>query len=133
MKRDLSFWYATFSGLFLFLQGASTLAARLIPSVDHALPALLGVTQMVPSHSLLHIATALLAGAAVFTGRSAPRFFSLGFGLFYLALGLLGIMSGRRLGLGLQDFDHPFHLLLGALGVFAFWRSPSEKPASPVK
>lgn len=114
--------YALFCGIFLFLQGTSTLAARLFPAVDRALPALLGTTHMRPVHSLLHIATAILAFAVLRRGASATRSFALLFGGFYFALGFFGWLTGRDLGmfgLHLQSFDHPFHLLLGGLGLIA--------------
>lgn len=117
MCPDLPRWYAVFSGAFLMLQGVSTLAARWIPAVDQAFPQLLATTRMVPAHSLLHIASALVALLALRAGSSAVWWFTGGFGLFYLALGAAGWASGRELCLGLQAFDHPFHVLLGALGL----------------
>lgn len=125
MRRSFSFWYTSLAGVFLLLQGTSTLAARLIPAIDQSFPALLATTQMVPSHSLLHIFTALLAFGALYSGKSLTRLFALCFGLFYLGLGVFGMASGLRLGLGLQAFDHPFHMLLGALGLAAYWKSPA--------
>ena len=114
--------YAWFAGVFLLLQGVSTLAMRLVPELDRAFPALLHHTRMVPSHSLLHIATALIAFAALrWGGRRGVTRFAWGFGSFYIALALAGMASGSPLGLGLQAFDHPFHVLLGGLGLAAFW------------
>jgi hypothetical protein len=114
--------YAWFAGVFLLLQGASTLAMRLVPELDRAFPALLHHTRMVPSHSLLHIATALIAFAALrWGGRRGVARFAWGFGTFYIALALAGMASGSPLGLGLQAFDHPFHVLLGGLGLAAVW------------
>ena len=120
MRRSATFYYALFCGVFLLLQGATTLAARLIPSVDQALPGLLATTQMVPTHSLLHIATALLGFWTFWTGAAATRYFAIGFGLFYVGLGVFGWYSGLQLCLGLQKFDHPFHIILGGLGLAAF-------------
>ena len=114
--------YAWFAGVFLLLQGASTLAMRLVPALDQAFPALLHHTRMVPSHSLLHIATALIAFAVLRWGGARAVFrFAWGFGTFYVALALAGMVSGAPLGLGLQAFDHPFHVLLGGLGLVAAW------------
>lgn len=115
-------WYAWFCGVFLLLQGVSTLAARLVPQVDQALPALLRVTRMVPIHSVLHIATAFLAFVVIAHGSAATRWFAVIFGTFYAGLGALGASTGHTLGLGLQPFDHPFHILLGLLGLAAAWR-----------
>jgi hypothetical protein len=39
--------------------------------------------------------------------------------LFYTTLSLLGLFAGLTFGLGLQPFDHPFHLLTGAPGLLA--------------
>lgn len=120
-------WYAWSCGVFLLLQGVSTLAARLIPQVDQAFPILLRATRMVPVHSVLHIATALLAFVAVARGATASWWFATLFGTFYAGLGLLGIAGGHTLGLGLQPFDHPFHILLGLFGIAAAWRT-SRRP-----
>ena len=49
--------YTAVSGIFLLLQGTSTLAFRLFPPLDQAFPALLATTQMIPIHSTLHIIT----------------------------------------------------------------------------
>jgi hypothetical protein len=119
-------WYTLAAGGFLLLQGVSTLLFRLIPALDAAFPALLGTTHMIPIHSTLHILTGLLALAAIYWGRA--WWFALGFGVFYTLLGLAGLISGQRLGLGLQPFDHPFHLLAGLPGLLAAalaYRHPS--------
>jgi hypothetical protein len=112
--------YVGLAGAFLALQGTSTLAARLLPAVDDAFPALLAQTRMVPSHSLLHIATALAAWAVWRTAsQRAERGFAVGFGLGYIGLAMAGIVTGSELCLGLQPFDHPFHILLGGIGLLA--------------
>ena len=116
--------YAWFCGVFLLLQGTSTLAARMIPAVDRAFPLLLRATRMVPVHSLLHIATAVLAFVVLGVGGRAAGWFALLFGTFYAGLGFLGLATGHSMGLGLQAFDHPFHIVLGLLGVVAAWRAP---------
>lgn len=102
------------------LQGVSTGLARTVPALDAAFPALLRVTQMVLAHSLLHIATAIVAGLVLFRGGVvAARLFAFVAGLFYVGLAVVGWTTGRGLCLGLQPFDHPFHLLLGGLGLAA--------------
>lgn len=112
--------YALFAGVFLLLQGTSTLAFRLYPPLDQMFPALLELTRMVPAHSLLHIGTALIALWVYFKGQlRAPFWFALAFGTFYVGLAVVGHVTGRQLALGLQPFDHPFHVLLGGLGLLA--------------
>ena len=59
------FWYTLVVGGFLLLQGTSTLLFRLVPALDAAFPALLGTTNMIPIHSLLHITTGVLALAVI--------------------------------------------------------------------
>jgi len=111
--------YTAVSGIFLLLQGVSTLLFRLYPPLDHAFPALLATTHMIPVHSALHIVTGILAVVILYRGGERGAFgFALGFGLFYLGLGLAGMLSGLQLELGLQPFDHPIHLVLGAVGSF---------------
>jgi hypothetical protein len=122
--------YTAVSGIFLLLQGTSTLAFRLYPPLDHAFPALLATTHMIPIHSTLHIITGLLAVAILYGGGERAAFwFAAGFGAFYLTLGLAGVLSGQPLGLGLQPFDHPIHLVLGVVGLFAAYRSSTSRSA----
>jgi hypothetical protein len=113
-------WYTLVSGGFLLLQGLSTLLFRLIPVLDRAFPALLETTHMMPLHSTLHIVTGLLALAILRRGGARGAWwFSLGFGTFYTLLGLTGLLTGHALGLALQPFDHPFHLVAGLPGLLA--------------
>ena len=122
--------YTAVSGIFLLIQGTSTLVFHLYPALDRAFPALLDITQMIPVHSMLHILTGILAVTILYRGgERGAHGFALGFGSFYLLLGLAGVLSGLPLGLGLQPFDHPIHLVLGAAGLLAtYLSSPSSKP-----
>ena len=127
--------YTAFSGIFLLLQGTSTLAFRLFPALDEAFPALLAITQMVPSHSVLHILTGLIALAVLLRGGQRGTFwFALLFGTFYFALAVFGMVTGHATMLRLQPFDHPFHLALGGLGFLAvgvaLYLSQNRKQAS---
>lgn len=99
------------------------MVARLVPGFDQAFPQLLRTTQMVPVHSVVHIATALLAFGALACGTATTWWFAMLFGSFYAGLGILGAATGHSMALGLQSFDHPFHILLGLLGLGAAWRS----------
>ena len=134
MKEPTRF-YTAFSGIFLLLQGTSTLAFRLFPSLDQAFPALLSITQMIPVHSTLHILTGVLALTALFRGGEAGTFwFAAGFGIFYTGLALFGMITHHPTILGLQPFDHPFHLFLGLWGLLVAglytYRLQSRKRAS---
>lgn len=116
-------WYTGLAGVFLLLQGTSTLAFRLIPTLDAAFPQLLGTTHMMPLHSTLHIVTGLLALWALQRGEArGPWWFAAGFGTFYTGLALVGFISHRPTIFQLQSFDHPFHLGLGVIGLgIAAW------------
>ena len=133
MKEPTRF-YTAFSGMFLLLQGTSTLAFRLFPALDQAFPALLSITHMIPVHSTLHILTGILALIALFRGSQSGTFwFAAGFGIFYTGLAVFGMITHHPTILGLQPFDHPFHLFLGLWGVFVaglyLYRSQSRKRA----
>jgi hypothetical protein len=134
MRSPIRF-YTAFSGIFLLLQGISTLAFRLFPALDEAFPALLSITQMVPVHSTLHILTGIVALAILFRGGERGAFwFAAGFGVFYTGLALFGMITHHPTILQLQPFDHPFHLFLGAWGLLVaalyFHRLQSRKAAS---
>ncbi|HNB40451.1 MAG TPA: DUF4383 domain-containing protein [Anaerolineales bacterium] len=112
--------YTAVAGIFLLLQGVSTLTFRLVPALDAAFPQLLAVTQMVPTHSILHILTGILALIVLFHGgEKGSLWFSLGFGAFYTSLALYGFITHMPTMFHLQLFDHPFHLFLGVLGLAA--------------
>jgi Domain of unknown function (DUF4383) len=133
--RSPTRFYTAFSGIFLLLQGTSTLAFRLFPALDEAFPALLSITQMVPVHSTLHILTGITALAILFRGEERSAFwFAAGFGIFYTGLALFGMITHHPTILRLQPFDHPFHLFLGAWGLLVaglyFHRLQSRKAAS---
>lgn len=133
--RETTRFYSAFSGIFLLLQGTSTLAFRLFPALDQAFPALLSITQMVPAHSTLHILTGIIALAILFRGGESGTFwFAAGFGAFYMALALFGMITHQATILRLQPFDHPVHLFLGFWGLLAagvnLYRMQSRKQAS---
>jgi hypothetical protein len=113
-------WYARIVGGFLLFQGVVTGLFLLVDPLDEALPAVLDTTRMVPQHSALHVATGLLAMALLRWGNArALWWFAAGFGCFYTALALSGLVTGHHLGLELQPFDHPFHLIVGITGLIA--------------
>jgi hypothetical protein len=113
-------WYARIVGGFLLFQGVVTGLFLLVDPLDEAFPAVLDTTRMVPEHSALHVVTGLLALALLRWGNTrALWWFAAGFGCFYTALGLGGLVTGHHLGLELQPFDHPFHLVVGITGLLA--------------
>jgi hypothetical protein len=86
---------------------------------------------MIPVHSILHIVTGILAVVILYRGGERGAYsFALGFGSFYLLLGMAGLLSGHPLGLGLQPFDHPIHLFLGAAGLPAAYLSSPPRNLS---
>lgn len=120
LQAGATAWYARIVGVILLVQGVVTGTFLLVPALREALPVVLDTTQMLPQHSALHVATGLLALAVLRWG--GPRglwWFALGFGLFYTALGVSGLLTGHSHGLGLQPFDHPFHLVAGIPGLLA--------------
>ena len=122
MKRSPARLYTTLAGVFLLLQGVSTLIFRLVPSLDEAFPMLLSTTHMMPAHSILHICSGLLAVALLWWGgERGVLIFAAGFGAFYVSLALYGWLAGDPTLFHLQPFDHPFHLVLGLIGLVAVW------------
>jgi len=74
-------------------------------------------------HNLMHLVWGALALGASFMGATVARRFCIGSGVFYLGLGVLGMVMGneamnRAWHFGpmlLQTGDHVFHLVLGSL------------------
>jgi Domain of unknown function (DUF4383) len=118
MTKQPAHLYTAIAGIFLLLQGTSTLAFRLYPPLDQAFPALLAVTQMIPPHSILHILTGVVALVVLSRGgERGSAWFAAGFGALYTGLAVFGMITHHSTVLGLQPFDHPFHLFLGVLGL----------------
>jgi hypothetical protein len=122
VKTSLTAWYARIIGGFLLVQGLTTGTLLLVDPLDKAFPGILDTTEMVLQHSALHVLTGLLALAILRWGGERDLWrFALGFGLFYTALGAGGLVTGHSPGLGLQPFDHSFHLVAGLPGLLAAW------------
>jgi len=116
----LAYWYTALVGWFFLVQGIITFLFNVIPSLDQAFPILLKVDPIAAPHSLLHILLGVVAITALFKGGvQGPYLASLGIGAFYVILAVAGFTDGRGLGLGLQSFDHPFHLGVGLAGLLA--------------
>src|SRR5688572_21669643 len=94
--KDPTRIYTALSGIFLLMQGTSTLTFRLFPALDEAFPSLLALTQMVPAHSILHIITGVIALIFLFRGEPGGTFwFALLFGVFYFGLAVFGMVTGH--------------------------------------
>lgn len=122
MKWSCARTYTFTGGVFLLLQGASTLAFRLSPKLDAMCPQLLATTGMMPAHSTLHIVSGIVALALFWRGgaRGVLGFAAI-FGALYTALAIFGWLAGDPTFLHLQPFDHAFHLGFGTLGMLAAW------------
>ena len=99
--------------------------------------------QVDPNHNLLHVATGVAALYFGFVGSvSAAKRFCQTFGLFYLALGVLGMVLGdpamnRAWQVGpvsLELADHGFHIVLGLIfltsGLLTRSRAPRARVAA---
>jgi hypothetical protein len=135
IKRPARLYTAVygFAGVF---QALLSYGFHIFPSLDQAVPFLQAVPHMIPIHSTLHFVTSILSLVIFFRGGESGAFrFAFGFGLFYVALGLAGWLTGLQFGLGLQPFDHPFHLFLGALALLAaaptLYQSVTMRKVSP--
>lgn len=119
IKQPARMYTAVYGFLGVF-QALLSYGFHFFPSLDQAIPFLQAVPHMIPIHSTLHFVTSILALAIFFRGGERGAFwFAFGFGLFYVSLGMAGWLTGQQFGLGLQPFDHPFHLFLGGLALFA--------------
>jgi hypothetical protein len=119
IKNPTRLYTAVYGFLGVF-QATLSYAFHFFPSLDQAVPFLQAIPHMILVHSTLHFVTSLLALVIFFRGGERGAFwFTFGFGLFYTVLGFAGWLTGLQFGLGLQPFDHPFHLFLGTLALLA--------------
>ena len=135
IKQPARLYTAVYGYVGVF-QAALSFAFYFFPTLDQALPFLQAIPHMIPIHSTLHLVTSILALAIFHRGGERGAFwFAFGFGLFYITLGLAGSLTGQQFGLGLQPFDHPFHLFLGTLALLAaaptLYQSVAMRKVSP--
>lgn len=122
--RSISVVYA------IVLLGAASL--NYIPGLTDAEGRAFGIFALDIFDDLLHLASALWAAIAAWTGRGAARKFLLYFGILYLGDGLLGLATGSGyldLGIinyGVVDLDFGFkvlanlpHIALGGLAALS--------------
>jgi hypothetical protein len=109
-------WYLWFLMIGLLLQGLVSLVFRLAPSVDAAMPYLVrGIFGIDLWHAWIHIVWGSLSIMilARSSARQTPVWLALGFGTFYTALAIAGILIHHPLGLELDVFENAFHLTAG--------------------
>lgn len=117
-KSNAARIFTAFVGKFLLFHGVVTLIFRLCPPLDRAFPFLLAITQISAQHSLLHIATGLLAVAILRWGNARDCiFYAALVGVAYAFLGAYCMATMHPTFFALQLFDHPFHMLIGLSGL----------------
>ena len=93
----------------------------------------LGILAVNGWHNLVHIATGAL-GLAVAGSYANARLYALGFGVIYIALGIIGLlMDNPDLLLDiipLNDEDNVLHLLIGVAGIGAGLATPATPAPS---
>jgi len=118
----------------LLLQGSGSLLLDLRPDVQAATPWLLAtIMNANPPHAWLHI-TWGLAGLAVLVELRSPQarlWLGLVFGVFYTALGFVGIAVHDPFGMRLLFPENTFHLTVGPLMLLLTWLAWRERRAQP--
>ncbi|MGE5828247.1 MAG: hypothetical protein ACM30G_07760 [Micromonosporaceae bacterium] len=116
----------------LFLQGVGSLLFRLVPRLPASSPLLVrGVFGIDFRHSWIHILWGA-AGVGLLVLRRDPATaarLALVFGVFYTALGLLGVSLHHPLGLELGHFENTFHLTAGPLTLLVGGLAILRRPA----
>ena len=121
----------------LLLHGLVSLVFRLAPSVEVAMPYLVrGIFGIDVWHAWIHIVWGGLGMMILARSRArqAQVWLALGFGTFYTALAIAGVLIHHPLGLELDVFENAFHLTVGPatlfLGIFGGNRSVGEHTMS---
>jgi hypothetical protein len=120
--------YVLTLGALLLFEGSALLV------VDR-LPLNLGFTASDTRHNLLHVAWGAALLAVVLTARGSGRvaWAALVFGLFYLSLAVLGVVSDRPFGLLLGPGENVFHFTVGPLAlVLGAWALRSSSASRPL-
>jgi hypothetical protein len=115
-------------GAGLLLEGAVLLLLQALPSVLAGLPA--GMAPIDTLHNTVHVLWGLTILGFLVTGLddAEAAVLAIGFGMFYLALAILGTTIedpfGLRLGPGENAFHYTVALLALALGIWAWRKRP---------
>ena len=109
-------WYLWVLMIGLLVQGLGSLIFRLGPALAADAPYLIGGILGIDFwHAWIHIVWGIvgIGVLAARPGRGATIWLALSFGVFYTALGILGVTIHHPLGLELNDFENGFHLIAG--------------------
>jgi len=116
----------------LFVQGTGSLVLRLRPDIEAVTPLLIAsVMNGNLPHAILHLVYGLVGLVfLIFQRADGWRIrFAFLFGIFYTALGFLGIIVMNPFGLRLAWQENLFHLTVGPLMLalaYLAWRSPER-------
>ena len=111
-------WYLAVLMGGLLVQGLGSLAFRLAPALPSAAPYVVrGIFGIDFWHAWIHILWGAAGIALLAQQRQAPAAVRLAliFGVFYTALGILGLAFYHPFGLELDWFENTFHLTAGPL------------------
>jgi hypothetical protein len=120
--------YVLTLGALLFLEGSALL-------IVGRLPLAFGFTASDTRHNLLHIVWGAGLLAIVLTARGSDRvaWAALIFGLFYVSLAVLGVVSDQPFGLLLGPGENIFHFTVGPLAlVLGGWALRSSSASRPL-
>ena len=106
--------YLFILGALLFIQGAASVIRQAIGFDGGWL--FNGLLNADPLHAAIHIAwgSVMMAGAFLFDSRQLASL-ALVFGIFYVALAVLGVAVYHPLGLRLDIYENAFHWTVGPL------------------
>jgi hypothetical protein len=109
-------WYLWVLMVGLLVQGLGSLLFRLAPALAAAAPYLIGgILGIDVWHAWIHIVWGIVGIGVLLArpSRSVALWLALSFGVFYTALGILGVTIHHPLGLELDWFENGFHLTAG--------------------
>ena len=115
----------------LLLQGAGSLLLDGRPDLVPAFPSLMATAMNGnPPHAILHIVWGAfgLTVLALFRTPAARVRLGFAFGLFYTALGFLGIAVHHPFGMRLELQENAFHLTVGPLMLLLTWLAWRRRP-----
>jgi hypothetical protein len=122
----------------LLLQGLGSLIFRLVPELPAHSPLLVrGAFGIDFWHALVHIGWGLLGVVVISASKSVTPliYLVLGFGVFYSAFGLWGVLVEHPFGLELDLPENLFHLVAGplslAIGAWSLRQSAEGRHQGP--